>query len=72
MEVAEGRSPGEEEGEFRESTMCNKPYIGTPQGVCRELGHQTNLGGVSARFINFWKVARGKSINTFTGNPGQV
>jgi hypothetical protein len=72
VELAEGPSPGMEEVEFRDSTMCNKPYIGIPQGVCRELGYQTNLGGASSRIVKFWKVAGGKSTNTVTGNAGQV
>jgi hypothetical protein len=49
VELAEGPSPGTEEVEFQDSTMCNKPYIGIPQGICRELGYQTNLGGASSR-----------------------
>jgi hypothetical protein len=48
-ELAEGPSPGMEEGEFRERTMCNKPYIGIPQGVYRELGYQANLSAVVPR-----------------------
>ena len=62
MELAEGPSPGMEEWKFRESTMCNKPYISIPQVVCRKLEYQTNLSGASSRFVNFWKVAGGKVL----------
>jgi hypothetical protein len=61
-ELAEGPSPGMEEGEFRESTMCNKPNIGFPQDVSRDLSNQKNFTGASSKFVNFWKVAGGKAL----------